>query len=42
MADTKNLLSNKEVLTALGLPKTIMTALATQEGDQFTATVNEV
>lgn len=42
MADTKNLLSNKEVLTALGLPKTIMTALATQEGDQFTATVNDV
>lgn len=42
MADTKNLLSNKEVITALGLPKTIMTALATQEGDQFTATVNEV
>lgn len=42
MADTKNLLSNKEVLTALGLPNTIMTALATQEGDQFTATVNDV
>lgn len=42
MADTKNLLSNKEVITALGLPKTIMTALATQEGDQFTATVNDV
>ena len=42
MADTKNLLSNKEVITALGLPKTIMNALATQEGDQFTATVNDV
>ena len=42
MADTKNLLSNKEVITALGLPSTIMTALATQEGDQFTATVNDV
>lgn len=42
MADTKNLLSNKEVITALGLPKTIMTDLATQEGDQFTATVNTV
>lgn len=42
MADTKNLLSNKEVITALGLPNTIMTALATQEGDQFTATVNDV
>ena len=42
MADTKNLLSNKEVITALGLPKTIMTALATQEGDTFTATVNDV
>lgn len=42
MADTKNLLSNKEVITALGLPNTIMTALATQEGDTFTATVNDV
>ena len=42
MADTKNLLSNKEVITALGLPKNIMTALGTQEGDTFTATVNDV
>lgn len=37
-----NLLSNSEVIAALGLPKDIIDAVATKEGDSFVAAVNQV
>lgn len=37
----KTVLSNSEVVTAIGLPSDIVTALQTEQGDSFSATANQ-
>lgn len=42
MGANQTLLSNDEIAVALGLPKDVLTAVATKEGDDFVKATNEV